>query len=42
MHGTLMFFSINSLVGAIFVVCFLPETKGKNYEDILRIMGSFT
>lgn len=42
MHGTMLFFSINSLVGAVFIVGFLPETKGKSYDEILKLMGSFT
>lgn len=38
LHGTMLLFSINSLVGAIFIACFLPETKGKSYAEILKLM----
>jgi prepilin signal peptidase PulO-like enzyme (type II secretory pathway) len=38
MHGTMLFFSLNSLAGGIFVVCFLPETKGKSSGEILKLM----
>lgn len=42
MHGTMMLFSIISLVGAVFIVCVLPETKGKTNDEILKLMGSLT
>lgn len=38
MHGTMLFFSINSLIGAIFIAYFLPETKGKSYEEISKLL----
>ena len=39
MHGLLLLFSINSLIGAILIICFLPETKGKSYEEILNLIS---
>lgn len=39
MHGLLLLFSINSLVGALFILCFLPETKGKTYEEIMTLIS---
>ena len=38
MHGTMLLFSLNSLIIGIYVVCVLPETKGKTYEEIKKIM----
>ncbi|XP_071578983.1 trehalose transporter 1-like protein isoform X2 [Temnothorax nylanderi] len=34
MHGVFLFFAIVSLVGTIFVLLFLPETKGKTLREI--------
>ncbi|XP_011707581.1 PREDICTED: facilitated trehalose transporter Tret1-2 homolog isoform X2 [Wasmannia auropunctata] len=34
MHGVFLFFAIVSLVGAIFILLFLPETKGKTLHEI--------
>ncbi|XP_012533979.1 facilitated trehalose transporter Tret1-2 homolog isoform X2 [Monomorium pharaonis] len=34
MHGVFLFFAIVSLVGAIFILMFLPETKGKTLREI--------
>lgn len=39
MHGAMMFFAINSLIGAIVIVVVIPETKGKSYEEISKILG---
>ncbi|KAK0166557.1 hypothetical protein PV328_004964 [Microctonus aethiopoides] len=33
-HGVFLFYAIISLVGTIFVIFFLPETKGKSLHDI--------
>lgn len=38
MHGTMLLFSLASLIGGLFVVRFLPETKGKSYEEISAMM----
>lgn len=35
MHGTMFLFSLNSLIGALFIVIFLPETKGKSFDEIV-------
>lgn len=34
MHGVFLFFAIISLIGAIFILLFLPETKGKTLREI--------
>ncbi|XP_019883022.2 facilitated trehalose transporter Tret1-2 homolog [Camponotus floridanus] len=34
MHGLFLFFAIISFVGVIFIVLFLPETKGKSLREI--------
>lgn len=34
MHGMFLFFAIVSLVGVIFILLFLPETKGKTLREI--------
>jgi len=34
MHGVCLFFAIISFVGVIFIVLFLPETKGKSLREI--------
>lgn len=34
MHGVFLFFAIVSLVGVIFILFFLPETKGKTLREI--------
>lgn len=34
MHGVFLFFAIVSLIGAIFILLFLPETKGKTLREI--------
>jgi Sugar (and other) transporter len=38
MHGTMLMFSMVSLAGGFFVLRFLPETKGKSYEEISALM----
>jgi hypothetical protein len=38
MHGAIYLFAANSLLGAIFVLLFIPETKGKSSDEIMRIM----
>nr|XP_029716912.1 facilitated trehalose transporter Tret1-like isoform X2 [Aedes albopictus] len=39
MHGTMMLFSVCSLVGAVFVALVVPETKGKSLEAIAKLMS---
>lgn len=38
MHGLMTIFAICSLVGCLFSVFVLPETKGKSFEEILRML----
>jgi hypothetical protein len=38
MHGTMLLFSAISLLGGLFVLRYLPETKGKSYEEISALM----
>lgn len=33
--GLMLIFSINSLLGGLFVMLYVPETKGKSFQDIL-------
>jgi len=34
MHGVFLFFAIISLIGVVFILFFLPETKGKSMHEI--------
>lgn len=38
MHGTMFLFAFNSLVGALFIIIFLPETKGKSFDEIVDFL----
>lgn len=38
MHGTMFLFSFNSLAGAMFIVILLPETKGRNFDEIIDLL----
>lgn len=38
MHGATFLFAINSLIGAIFILVCLPETRGKSFEEIMRLL----
>lgn len=38
MHGWVFLFSIVTMVGAIFIILVIPETKGKNYAEIAAIL----
>ncbi|KAJ6649315.1 Facilitated trehalose transporter Tret1 [Pseudolycoriella hygida] len=40
MHGCIFFFAACCFLGAIFVIVFLPETKGRSFEDISRILAN--
>jgi hypothetical protein len=40
MHGTMLFFAINSFVGGVFIAKVLPETKGKSYDEISKLLSS--
>lgn len=37
-HSLVFFFSACTSVGAIFIVIFIPETKGKTYAEIAAIL----
>lgn len=39
MHGTMLLFSVCSLVGALFIALAVPETKGKSMEAIAKLMS---
>ncbi|XP_058814671.1 facilitated trehalose transporter Tret1-2 homolog [Topomyia yanbarensis] len=39
MHGTLLLFSSCSLAGTLFVALYVPETKGKSFEAIAKVMS---
>lgn len=36
--GVMLIFSINSFCGAVFVLAFVPETKGKSFAEILQML----
>lgn len=38
MHGWVFLFSIGTMIGAIFIIFVIPETKGKNYAEIAAIL----
>lgn len=38
MHGLFLFYSLTALVGAIFVIIVMPETKGKSLEAIAELL----
>lgn len=38
MHGTFFLFALNSLAGALFITMFLPETKGKSFDEIVKLL----
>jgi hypothetical protein len=38
MDGLMFYFAINTVAGAIFIIIFMPETKGKSFEEIAEIM----
>lgn len=37
-HGTMFIFSSVCLLSAIFIIFFLPETKGYSYEEIMKML----
>lgn len=39
LHGCLMLFSGSCFVCALFALIFIPETKGKSYEKIEKLLG---
>lgn len=36
--GVMYFFAVNSALGGIFTLFYIPETKGKSFEEITAIM----
>lgn len=38
MHGTLGIFSLVCFIGVIFVILFVPETKGRSFEAIMEML----
>lgn len=41
-YGTMCVLSICCLLGAIFIIFFVPETKGKSFDEIQAIMEKWT
>lgn len=37
-HGVMFFYAINGLLGGLFVLYFVPETMGKSFAEIGRMM----
>uniref|UniRef100_A0A182PJS1 Major facilitator superfamily (MFS) profile domain-containing protein n=1 Tax=Anopheles epiroticus TaxID=199890 RepID=A0A182PJS1_9DIPT len=42
MHGLLLFFATCSLIGSLFVLFVMPETKGKTFQEIQRMFEKET
>lgn len=38
LDGVFFLFSAYSLLGALFVIFYVPETKGKNYNEIMELL----
>lgn len=38
MHGATFLFAFNSFLGGLFVLIFLPETKGKSFDEITKLL----
>lgn len=38
MHGWVFFFAGCTICGAVFIITFIPETKGKTYAEIAAIL----
>lgn len=38
LHGCLMLFSGFCLLSALFALTFIPETKGKSYDNIVKLL----
>lgn len=38
LHGCMFLFASTSLMGAMFVLIYVPETKGKSFEEIGRML----
>lgn len=36
--GVMYYFAFNSVLGGIFALFYIPETKGKSFEEIMAIM----
>lgn len=37
-HGTMFLFAGACLLAALFIIAFMPETKGKSYEQIMNTL----
>lgn len=37
-HGSLFLFAFVCVLGVVFVIFFMPETKGKNHEEIMNLL----
>lgn len=37
-HGTMFLFAANCLLSSVIIILFLPETKGKSYEQIMDML----
>lgn len=39
MHGWVFLFSGVTMIGSVFIIFVIPETKGKSYSEIAEILG---
>lgn len=39
MHASVFLFSIVTIIGAMFIILIIPETKGKTYDEIATILN---
>lgn len=38
MHGSMFLFAVFSFLGSIFVAVFVPETKGRSFDEIMKLL----
>lgn len=38
MHGSMFLFATFSMTGAIFIMIVMPETKGKSFDEIMKLL----
>lgn len=38
LHGCIFIFAVSTFIGSLFVLLYMPETKGKNFDEILQAL----